>query len=178
MTDRRASIPGRTSHVVAAVALLAMGCAPTYSTAQVQAVGEYQSGAKEAFGQKYRELQKSEDERPSAAANVKVLDETVPPGVVIHGDVLSVEDGHPLTIVGRYDFFGPQGGPWMFSPRRCRARRDSEHHALPVVDWRASRNVAPSGEHGEAGSSTGSPTSAAPRRPTSPMPNVSSATSW
>ncbi len=123
MTDRRASIPGRTSHAVAAVALLAMGCAPTYSTAQVQAVGEYQSGAKEAFGQKYRELQKSEDERPSAAANVKVLDETVPPGVVIHGDVLSVEDGYPLTIVGRYDFFGPQGGPWTFSDYKSTGRK-------------------------------------------------------
>jgi hypothetical protein len=131
MTDCRGSIPGRISYVVAAVALLAMGCAPTYSTAQVQAVGEYQSGAKEAFAKKYRDLQKSEDERApeppsatsSAAARVLVLDETVPPGVVIHGDVLSVEDGYPLTIVGRYDFFGPQGGPWTFSDYKSTGRK-------------------------------------------------------
>jgi hypothetical protein len=132
MTDCRSWVPARTSFVVAAIALLAMGCAPAYSTAEVQAAGVYESGAKEAFAQKYRDLQKTEDERSSETSNkaarapastVTVLDETVPPGVVIHGDVLSVEDGYPLAIVGRYDFFGPQGGPWTFSDYKSTGRK-------------------------------------------------------
>jgi hypothetical protein len=142
MTDCRSCVPARGSLVAGAIALLAMGCAPTYSTAGVQAVGVYESGAKEAFSQKYRDLQKSEDERASAtsskaakasASPVMVLDETVPPGVVIHGDVVSVEDGYPLAIVGRYDFFGPQGGPWTFSDYKSTGRKALCYWQTPLT---------------------------------------------
>ncbi len=147
MTDCRSRVPARRAAtvVLAAIALLAMGatgCAPTYSKAEVQAAGVHESGAKEAFSKKYRDLQKSEDERASAASSkaasapaspVTVLDETVPPGVVIHGDVLSVEDGYPLAIVGRYDFFGPQGGPWTFSDYKSTGRKALCYWQAPLT---------------------------------------------
>jgi hypothetical protein len=96
------------------------GCAPTFSKGSFQGIGEYDPRANQAVADRYRALQEAP---PAEAAGVKVLYETVPEGLEVKGDVVSVADGYPLVILGKYGLAGPVGGPWAFSDYKSTGRK-------------------------------------------------------
>ncbi|MDB4940546.1 MAG: hypothetical protein JWP97_80 [Labilithrix sp.] len=114
-------MPSAASLALAAGALLVLnGCAPTYSAATFRRMGEYDPRADEAVSHRYRELQEVPPARP---AEVRVLLDTLPEGVAIDGNVVSVRPGYPLTILGHYDLQGPVGGPWSFPDYKSTGRK-------------------------------------------------------
>lgn len=103
-----------------AFALYGTGCAPTFSKASFQGLGEYNPRANQAVADRYRELQETP---PPEAARVKVLYDTVPEGIEVKGDVYSVAQGYPIEILGKYGLAGPVGGPWAFTDYKETGRK-------------------------------------------------------
>lgn len=113
-----------------AIGLGASGCATTYAKAQYFATGEYNPKANEEVEKNFRKLQEAP---PTEASAVKVMFESVPPGVKADNGVVSVEEGYPLRIVGKFTLFTSGGSPLFFADYKSTGRKALCYPQVPLT---------------------------------------------